>query len=132
MYDILIAPGAPAYTMALAGALLALLGPALADRRPRPAGPGGALSDAGRLVAGQAAGLTLAALLAGLVVASGQRGSARSLLLCGALAAYLGLGVVLPRLPRLRREREAAELRRLTPGFISFVRVALGSFEAPI
>lgn len=49
-----------------------------------------------------------------------------------AAASYLGLGVVLPRRPQVQREREAAQLRRLTPGFIAFVRVALGSFEAPI
>jgi hypothetical protein len=131
MDEALIAPGAPSYLMALAGALLALLGAALAEARPRLAGAIH-LSERGRLLAGQIAGLSLAGLLLGVAVAGGRRGSARDLLVCAALAAYLGLGVVLPRRPKLRREREAAELRRLTPGFISFVRVALGSFEAPL
>jgi hypothetical protein len=31
----------------------------------------------------------------------------------------------------VRRQREAAALRRLTPGLIAFVRVGLGSFESP-
>ncbi len=133
MHDLLIAPSTPAYTMAFAGALMALLGVALMEHRPQPVTPGGTgLSDAGRLAAGQVAGLVVAAMLVGLNFASGQRGNAQSLLLCGALAAYLGLGVVLPRQPQLRREREAVALRRLTPGLVSFVRVALGSFEAPI
>ena len=133
MNDILIAPGAPAYTMAFAGALLALLGTALMARRPVAIGPNGpGLSTVGRFIAGQLAGLVSAALLIGLSSASGQRGDARNLLLCAALAAYLGLGIVLPRQPQVRREREAVTLRRLTPGFVSFVRVALGSFEAPL
>lgn len=133
MYDLLIAPGAPYYTMALAGALLALLGAALAERGPQLAGAGaGHLGPGGRLVAGQIAGLAIAATLLGAAAAGGQRGGARDLLISGALAAYLGLGIVLPRRPQVRREREAAELRRLTPGFVSFVRVALGSFEAPL
>jgi len=42
------------------------------------------------------------------------------------------LGVVIPRKPLVQRQRDAVALRMLTPGFISFVRVSLGSFEAPI
>lgn len=133
MYDLLVAPGAPYYTMALAGALMALLGAALLEAGPRPVGlPAPALGARGRLLAGQLAGASAAALLIGLIVAGDVRGSGRQLLICGALAAYLGFGVALPRRPQVRREREAAELRRLTPGFVSFVRVALGSFEAPL
>lgn len=131
MYDLLIAPGAPAYAMAVAGALTALLGLALAGPRPALAGPP-RLGARGLLVAGQLAGLSAAALLLAVAAAGGARGSARDLLVCGALAAYLGLGVALPRRPRVRREREAAALRLLTPGFVSFVRVGLGSFEAPL
>lgn len=133
MSDILIAPGAPSYVLAFAGALLALLGVAMAERGPHLAGSATLkLSDRGRLLAGQLAGLAVAALLLGVVVAGGPRGSFSDLLICGAVAGYLGLGVVLPRRPQVCREREAAALRRLTPGFVSFVRVAMGSFEAPL
>jgi hypothetical protein len=133
MYDVLIAPGAPFFIAALSGALLALLGATLAERQPRlalDAAP--AMSARGRLLAGQLAGLAAAAVLLGAALAGGARGTARDMLILGALAAYLGLGVALPRRPQARREREAAALRRLTPGLISFVRVALGSFEAPV
>ena len=132
--DLLIAPSTPYLLLSLAGALLALRGLALAPRQPLAAlGAVAARLDApGRLVAGQVAGVALAGLLLFAVVAGDPRGSLRTLLLFGALAAYLALGVVLPRSAERRREREAAALRRLTPGFIAFVRVALGSFESPI
>lgn len=132
MPDILIAPGAPYYLLALAGALLAALGASLIERRPLALNaPPAALAPGARLAAGQAAGLTLAALLAGVAAAGNAQGQGRALLLTGALAGYLALGLVLPRRPAQRRRREAAALRRLTPGLIAFVRVALGSFESP-
>ncbi|HMQ31448.1 MAG TPA: hypothetical protein PKD53_12020 [Chloroflexaceae bacterium] len=133
MFDLLVAPGAPFYALALAGALLAMLGAALAPSRPLLVGPAAShLGAGGLLVAGQLAGVSVAATLLGLAIAGGAQGGARALLICGALGAYLGLGVALPRRPTARREREAAALRRLTPGFISFVRVATGSFESPL
>jgi hypothetical protein len=134
MPNLLLAPGAPFYLAALSGALLALLGVSLLERRPLYATPTAstALSTGARLFAGQAAGAIIAAQLLALSIASDARGNTRLLLLGAALAAYIGMGIVVPRLPHLRRQREAAELRRLTPGFVAFVRVALGSFEAPI
>lgn len=135
MPNLLIVPGAPYWFLALAGALLALLGltlrrgalaPALAPVRI------GRLDATGRLVAGQIAGSVAAAPLLLAASVSGARGAMQALLLCSALGAYLGLGWLLPRWPEQRRRREATALRRLTPGFIAFVRVALGSFEAPI
>lgn len=132
MPDILIVPGAPFYLLALAGALLAALGARLIERRPLALGPARpALAPPARLAAGQAAGLGLAALLIAVAAAGNVEGQARALLLAGALAGYLAFGLVLPRRPEQRRRREAAALRRLTPGLIAFVRVALGSFEAP-
>lgn len=132
--SLLIAPGAPHLLIALAGALLAMLGLALGERRPLAAvaAAAGRLDAAGRLAAGQLAGAAAAALILGVAVAGGAQGSSRALLLLGAAAAYLGLAVVLPRREQRRREREAAALRRLTPGLIAFVRVALGSFESPL
>ncbi|NCC30709.1 MAG: hypothetical protein EOM24_01650 [Chloroflexia bacterium] len=135
MPDLFLAPGAPFYTMALAGGLFSLLGLTIGGQRLSRRSfifSNAPLTATGRLLAGQLAGLSLAALLLGVAMGSGVRGSQANLLVCAALAAYLALGFVLPRLPQLRHERQAAALRRLTPGFISFVRVALGSFEAPI
>lgn len=135
MHDLLVTPSMPYLMLALAGALLAMLGLTLMERLPTPAALGaraGRLSMTGRLLAGQAAGGALVALFLLAAAASGARGGARTLLLCSALAAYLSLGLLLPRLPERRRAREAVALRQLTPGFIAFVRVALGSFESPI
>ncbi len=137
MPDLLIVPGAPCWLLSLAGALLALLGLTLRRNALAPGvaltpGRVGRLDVTGRLVAGQLAGGAVATLLLLAAVVGGARDMPRALLLCGALGAYLGLGLLLPRLPERRREREAAALRRLTPGFVAFVRVALGSFEAPI
>jgi len=135
MPDLLIVPGASYWALSLAGALLALLGLTLRRGALAPAVAlvrAERLDATGRLVAGQIAGGVVAALLLLAASVGGARDMPRALLLCGALGAYLGLGLLLPRLPERRREREAAALRRLTPGFVAFVRVALGSFEAPI
>lgn len=134
MPSLLIAPGAPYYLAALAAAFMALLGASLQQRQPSyvPTSLESRFGMLGRIVAGQVAGAASAAILIGLALASGAADNQRLMLLAGALAAYLSFGIVMPRLPQLRREREAAELRRLTPGFVAFVRVALGSFEAPI
>lgn len=132
--NLLIAPSTPYLLMSLAGALMALLGLSLGELRPL-ATVDGALSRldrAGRLVAGQVAGVVAAAALLLVALAGGDRGQLRSLLVLGALATYLALAVLLPRADERRRAREAARLRRLTPGLIAFVRVAMGSFEAPI
>ncbi len=133
MYDLLITPGAPFFAASLAGALLACLGATTMAGSGRLArlNPSRIGSTAG-LVAGQTAGLSLAILLISAALAGGATGNSRNLLFGAALAAYLGLGLVLPRQPQQRREREAAALRRLTPGFVAFVRVALDSFEAPV
>jgi hypothetical protein len=88
--------------------------------------------SASRLLIGQIAGGTVAMLCVLTALISGAAGTPLALMIALSLASYLGLGVVLPRRPIVQREREAVELRRLTPGLIAFVRVALGSFEAPI
>ncbi|MFV9507903.1 MAG: hypothetical protein AB4911_25425 [Oscillochloridaceae bacterium umkhey_bin13] len=134
MSAFLLVPGAPFYLAALAAALLALLGLQLREHRPLALAHLGSTSGSkiSRLLVGQIAGATLAALLITLAFASGAQGNGLLLLLVAALASYLGLGLVFPRAPAARREREAAALRSLTPGFVSFVRVALGSFEAPL
>lgn len=128
---LLASPATPYLAASLACALLAAIGLVFASRgRPAPIGPG--LAALPPLVIGQIAGIGLAGMLLLAVVVGGPQGMPRLLLLAGALAAYLGLGVALPRRPQVQRQREAARLRRLTPGLIAFVRVALGSFESPI
>ncbi|MEI8308523.1 MAG: hypothetical protein WCF99_15800 [Chloroflexales bacterium] len=128
MEDLLIVPGAPYFLGSLAGCLLAGLGLTLIA--PRPASTGPAVPHLS-LATGQIAGISLAALLLLTVIAGGIQGAARSLLLTTAIGAYLALGLVIPRRPIVRRQQEAAELRRLTPGMIAFVRVGMGSFESP-
>ncbi|NNJ12900.1 hypothetical protein EKD04_021465 [Chloroflexales bacterium ZM16-3] len=132
MEDLLISPGTPYFLGSLAASLLAGLGLALMPPRPITVGMGASrLGSAARLAAGQVAGIAIAGLLIAVVVAGDVRGSARSLLLAMAIGGYIGLGLALPRQPEVRRQREAAALRRLTPGMIAFVRVGMGSFESP-
>lgn len=133
MPSMLLVPGMPFFLLALAGTLLAALGLTSLPRRPLAlTGAGMPWRSASRFVLGQVAGVVAALLLVLSAVISNAAGTTLLLVLALALASYLGLGVVLPRRPLVQREREAAQLRRLTPGFIAFVRVALGSFEAPI
>lgn len=121
MPHVLTTPAAPALLAALCGALLAALGVVL---RGKPiATP--LFNERQRLIIGQTGGTALALLCAGAALSGGP------IWLGLALAAYLALGLVWPRQPRRARERMEQELRRLTPGLIGFIRVALGSFEAP-
>jgi hypothetical protein len=85
----------------------------------------------GRVLPGQIVGAVAALLVISVLLASGAGGHLRWLLLLAAAAVYLYFGVVLPRKPIVAAQREARALRRLTPSFIAFLRVALGSFEAP-
>ena len=135
MIDLLLSPGAPFFALSAAGAMLAALGLlrlerarlVLAGVRTLP-GPRGM---AGRLALGQAAALPAAAafLLAG--AAAGAGGRVWLLLIGGALALYLYLGLVLPRRPLVEAERERRALRRLTPALVSYIRVALAGRESP-
>lgn len=134
--DILVLPGTPFFIAAVGSGLLALLGVLLLERRrTRWAGIRLLPSTqgmAGRYLVGNALGLPLAAVLILTASVSNAQGSLRLLLLAGALSAYLYLALVIPRRPIVQQQRAAANLRRLTPGFISFVRVGLRSFESPL
>lgn len=129
----LIAPGAPLFGAALASALVAVLGLMLAGRQREAAGlaaiPGG---QRGRLLVGNVAALPLVALALLTAAAGGLQGVGRTLLVGGAVAIYLAVGLVAPRRALVARRHEARRLRLLTPGFLAFVRVALGSFESPL
>ena len=136
MADLLVSPGAPYFALSLAGALIAALAGIRIERarllitgiRMLPSRRGAGW----RLVIGHAAALPLCAALLLTGLAFGASGRPMTLLVATALAVYLYLGVALPRRPLVRARRENQELRRLTPGFASYVRVALAGYESPM
>jgi len=134
--DFILTPGAPFFLGAVAAGLLAAMGLLLMSRQYADTMGGwrrpstGLLS--GRYVVGNLIGLPVAAALLLIVVAGGMTGSPRVLLLALAAGVYLYAGLVVPRRPLVQRQKEAVQLRALTPGFISFVRVGMGSFESPM
>jgi len=135
MPDMLLSPGAPFAALAVAGALLAALGLmqlerarlALAGVRSLPTRYG----MAGRFALGQAAAIPLAALALLIALRSGAAGNNLTLVLVGALALYMYVGVIIPRKPIVQAQKERKRLRLLTPGFVSYVRVALAGYDAP-
>jgi len=134
MPDFLLNPGAPFAALAAAGMLIAALGLmqlerarlAFAGMRSLPTKWG----LRGRFVLGQGAAIPLAAILLLIDVAGGAKGNNR-ILLVGALATYLYIGVIIPRKPIVQAQKERKRLRLLTPGFVSYVRVALAGYDPP-
>src|SRR6266542_4870360 len=134
MPDFLLNPGAPFAAAAVAGIFIAVLGLlqierarlALAGMRSLPTKWG----MRGRFVLGQGAAIPLAAILLLIDVAGGAKGNNR-ILLVGALATYLYIGVIIPRKPIVQAQKERKRLRLLTPGFVSYVRVALAGYDPP-
>jgi hypothetical protein len=134
MPDFLLNPGAPFAALAAAGALIAALGLmqlertriAFAGVRSLPTKWG----MSGRLVLGQAAAIPLASIVLLIAFASGAAPHNR-ILLAGALAIYLYIGVIIPRKPIDQAQKERKRLRLLTPGFVSYVRVALAGYDPP-
>ena len=134
MPDLLLSPGAPFAALAVAGVLLAALGLMHLERgrlmllgvRALPTRHG----MAGRFALGQLAAVPLAGTLL-ISLAIGAAGGQRTLLLGAALALYLYVGVIIPRRPIVRAQQERKRLRLLTPGFVSYVRVALAGYDAP-
>lgn len=132
----LIAPATPLLLAAVAGGLLAALGALLlarqraavagAWRAPAPAAAGA------RYLIGNLVGLPVVAIVLLAIVVGGVAGQTRLLMLVGALAAYLAVALAIPRRPIVERQRAVAALRALTPGFIAFIRIGLGSFESPL
>jgi hypothetical protein len=135
MTDILIQPGAWAVAASLAGLLLAVAGLAQLERaRALAAGVRGLPTRwgmAGRYALGHLAALPPAALLLLATVTGGVDGTPRLLLVTLALGCYLYLGVVVPRKPVTLAQQERRKIRALTPGFVSYVRVARAGYDAP-
>ena len=135
MSDFLLTPGAPFAALAVAGVLLAALGLMQLERgrlallgvRALPTRYG----MAGRFALGQLAAVPLASTLLLISLTIGAAGAQRTLLLGGALALYLYIGVIIPRRPIVRAQQVRKRLRLLTPGFVSYVRVALAGYDAP-
>lgn len=135
MFDILLTPGAPFFTASVAGIIIAMLGLSRMERaRLMLAGVRSLPTTwgmTGRFVIGQAAAIPLAGVLLLTAAASGAAGTQRTLLLGSALALYMYVGVIIPRKPIVQAQQERRRLRSLTPGFISYVRVALAGYDAP-
>ena len=135
MGDLLTTPSAPFFALSIAGVLIAVIGLMQLERarlawlgfRALPSRWG----MTGRFVLGQAAAIPLAAILLLVALASGAQGTPRLLLLVGALALELYLGIVVPRRPLIQAQRERKRLRTLTPGFVGYVQVALAGYDAP-
>jgi len=135
MPDILLSPGAPFAAIALTGVLIAALGLmqlerarlALAGVRSLPTMWG----MRGRFVLGQAAAIPLAAIPLVLALSGGAGDGNRTLLLSAGLGLYLYVGVIIPRKPIVQAQKQRRRLRLLTPGFVSYVRVALAGYDPP-
>src|SRR5262245_6039639 len=114
MFDFLISPGVPFFVFSLMGVLLAAGGLmqmerarlALAGVRSLPARKG----MAGRYMLGQFAAFPLAGTLILTAVISGVEGQSYTLLMAGALAIYMYVGVVIPRKPMVQAEKERRRL----------------------
>jgi hypothetical protein len=135
MVDLLLSPGAPFFALSVAGAMLAAFGLARMERARIAFAGVRSLPTTwgmhGRFVLGQAAAVPLAVLVLLITLAGGVAGNQRTLLLAGAGAIYLYIGIIIPRKPIVRAQQERKQLRTLTPGFISYVRVALSGYDPP-
>lgn len=136
MNNFLTVPGAPYALLSVAGVLLAALGLMQFERarlawagfRSLPTRRG----MTGRFILGQTAALPLAGVLLLLAIAGGAQGTQRTLLLVGALAVELYIGVIIPRRPLVQAQKERRRLRMLTPSFVSYIKTALAGYEAPL
>jgi hypothetical protein len=109
-------PGLPYFFIALAGGGLTLLSATLSGRH--------------RLFTGCFVGVLAVIML--VLAADGAQAAVRQIALLTAALALLIFALWLPRRAEALKRRESAQIRLLTPGFISFIRVALSSFEPPM
>jgi hypothetical protein len=109
-------PGLPFFLVALAGGGITMLGATLYGRF--------------RLFSGMFVGVLFATVF--LLLADGAALALRQIFTLAAVLVLLLFAVWLPQRPDAIRRRTAARIRVLTPGFISFIRVALSSFEPPM
>jgi hypothetical protein len=131
--DLLLSPGAPYVALSIAGAIVAAFGFAQMERARLLVAGVRALPTrrgmAGRFMLGQAAAVPLVGLLLLVAVAGGTQGNTRLWVLALAIGIYMYLGIVVPRKPIVEAQKERRRLRLLTPGFVSYVRVALAGYD---
>ncbi len=135
MIDIFVAPGIWTVFASIAGVLIAVIGVAQLKQACALASGLRTLPSrwgmTGRFVLGHLAALPLASALLVLIASAGIDGMPRLLLATVAFAIYLYVGVVIPRRPVTARQQEQRRLRRLTPSFVAYVRVALAGYDPP-
>lgn len=135
MIDIFVAPGIWTVFASIAGVLIAVIGVAQLEQARALASGLRTLPSrwgmTGRFVLGHLAALPLASALLVLIASAGIDGMPRLLLATVAFAIYLYVGVVIPRRPVTARQQEQRRLRRLTPSFVAYVRVALAGYDPP-
>jgi len=132
MIDLLVNPGAPGYLVGLAGMMLAAFGlrglrPQVVGLMPTPT----SWTMRNRFIIGQIAGLLIVALLGFALFVQPPDTITMAMIGGAALAAYLYFGLVLPRKPKVQAEQRRNKIRKLTPGFVSYVRIALAGFDSP-
>ncbi len=134
MIDILVQPGTPFFLASLVGVCIAILGMQRLTAVQALAASARMASTweyRRRLLVGQLAGGMLAGMLLLTTIATGLVGTNRTLALVSAGGIYLYLGLVIPRRPIVQAQKARKRLRMLTPGFVSYVRVALAGHESP-
>lgn len=132
MFQVLILPGVPFYLASLAALLVAIW--CLYTQRPQVVGLIPTLQGwtmQRRFVIGQAAGSLIAAMILLTAFAQAAAGLMFQLMIASACAVWLYLGVVVPRKPKVAADKRRRSIRKLTPGFISYVRIALAGRDAP-
>lgn len=133
MLDMLSLPSAPWLLLSMAGALVAMLGLTLQERR-RWAFAGfwripSAWGMRGRFLVYQIIGVSGAMIALGAVWSFGLQGRLWYLCLALAFAWYLWTGWVIPRRPLMQLEQHRKLLRRLTPSFVGYIRTAIAGQE---
>lgn len=130
--NLLFGPGTPALLVSLASILIAML--CLQVRQPKVIGLVPTPSTWNlrqRYVFGQSTGTIIALILLLAAWAQSTSGMALYLILTAAFGAWLYLGLVLPRKAHVDAEKRSRAIRRLTPGFISYVRIAVAGYDSP-
>ena len=130
MFETLFSPVMPYVAGSLAGACIAGIGIVQMERQNLLRRIGvtvlpTASEQTRRMIVAQIAALPLALFLVLMTALTGVQGTPRLLLLAIALLSYLYIGLVIPRAPIVKAQKERAKLRSLTPGLVSFVRVSL-------
>ncbi len=134
MIDILVQPGTPFLLISMVGICIAILGMqrmTAVQTLAATARTASTWNYRRRFMVGQMAGITLAGILLLTAITTGLVENQLTLTLASAGGLYLYLGLVVPRQPIVKAQKEQKRLRMLTPGFVAYVRVALAGNESP-